>query len=505
MPIRLQLRRGLSTQWTSANPTLANGEIGLETDTRLFKIGDGTTAWNSLAYGGLMGATGPTGSTGATGMTGPLGTGPTGSTGTTGPTGTTGMTGPLGTGPTGATGNTGPTGVAGQDGVSGGLSLFLDTAGGTAPQTGTIALTPNAGTQTTITTTQSGTNDVLIGTFVTNGGVLTSTFIPPGLWDFSIHCFADKVGVTIYADLYSVDSDGTSNPVLIATGSSAADGVGTTLNEIVTSVYVPSTTLADSTKRLRARIYANFSGAIGSTSFTAAFRSGALSHVHTSLAVIGNTGPTGNTGATGAASTITGPTGPFGFTGPQGVQGFQGNQGIQGTAGPTGPQGVQGIQGLLGNTGATGSLGTGPTGPTGPTISSVSTLTVTSNLTVTGVTSLQEIQETVSSVVSPGASTTLDWTVSAIYYVTSMSANFTVNITNLPTTANRVYVVTLILVQGATPYYANVLQIAGSATTIRWPGASAPTATANRTEVQTFTLYYSGAAWTALGQLTSFG
>ena len=48
--VRLQLRRGESTQWDTANPTLAAGEIGIETDTNTFKFGDGSTPWNSLSY-----------------------------------------------------------------------------------------------------------------------------------------------------------------------------------------------------------------------------------------------------------------------------------------------------------------------------------------------------------------------------------------------------------------------------------------------------------------------
>jgi hypothetical protein len=52
MPVntRLQVRRGSASTWTSTNPTLSAGEIGYETDTGLFKIGDGTTAWTSLSY-----------------------------------------------------------------------------------------------------------------------------------------------------------------------------------------------------------------------------------------------------------------------------------------------------------------------------------------------------------------------------------------------------------------------------------------------------------------------
>lgn len=42
--------RGLAADWTGNNPTLAAGEIGIETDTNKMKIGDGTTAWTSLLY-----------------------------------------------------------------------------------------------------------------------------------------------------------------------------------------------------------------------------------------------------------------------------------------------------------------------------------------------------------------------------------------------------------------------------------------------------------------------
>jgi hypothetical protein len=48
--VRLQLRRGLADDWFDANPTLAAGEIGIETDTNTFKFGDGNTPWNSLEY-----------------------------------------------------------------------------------------------------------------------------------------------------------------------------------------------------------------------------------------------------------------------------------------------------------------------------------------------------------------------------------------------------------------------------------------------------------------------
>lgn len=46
----IQFRRGTAAAWTSANPVLSAGEPGFESDTNKQKIGDGTTAWNSLPY-----------------------------------------------------------------------------------------------------------------------------------------------------------------------------------------------------------------------------------------------------------------------------------------------------------------------------------------------------------------------------------------------------------------------------------------------------------------------
>jgi len=50
--LQIQLRRDTASNWTTNNPTLAQGEFGYETDTGLLKLGNGGTAWNSLAYFG---------------------------------------------------------------------------------------------------------------------------------------------------------------------------------------------------------------------------------------------------------------------------------------------------------------------------------------------------------------------------------------------------------------------------------------------------------------------
>jgi len=66
-PIKFQLRRDTSSNWTAANPILYAGEPGVETNTGQIKVGDGARNWNALPYVGYGGATGPTG---------PFGSGP---------------------------------------------------------------------------------------------------------------------------------------------------------------------------------------------------------------------------------------------------------------------------------------------------------------------------------------------------------------------------------------------------------------------------------------------
>lgn len=49
---RIILRNDTAAKWKLINPVLKLGEMGIETDTNMFKFGDGVTAWNDLAYAG---------------------------------------------------------------------------------------------------------------------------------------------------------------------------------------------------------------------------------------------------------------------------------------------------------------------------------------------------------------------------------------------------------------------------------------------------------------------
>ena len=89
--IQLQFRRDTSHNWACTNPVLASGEMGIEIDTHMFKIGDGCSPWVNLPYGGIQGPRGPQGPSG-----GSSGSGVTGPQGSTGPIGVPGQGVPVG-------------------------------------------------------------------------------------------------------------------------------------------------------------------------------------------------------------------------------------------------------------------------------------------------------------------------------------------------------------------------------------------------------------------------
>ena len=55
MAIQIQLRRGTATNWFTANPILAVGEMAIESDSDRYKLGNGINRWNELTYGGFVG------------------------------------------------------------------------------------------------------------------------------------------------------------------------------------------------------------------------------------------------------------------------------------------------------------------------------------------------------------------------------------------------------------------------------------------------------------------
>lgn len=142
IPIRVQHKRMLASDWANSSLVLLDGELGVESDTGKVKVGNGRDRFSSLQY-----LTGPKGERGERGEQGPKGAdgvmrfeelttqqreslrgaqgpaGPAGPIGPQGPQGIQGQTGPKGDagprGERGPIGQTGPQGVQGPPGPAG--------------------------------------------------------------------------------------------------------------------------------------------------------------------------------------------------------------------------------------------------------------------------------------------------------------------------------------------------------------------------------------------------
>jgi len=190
--------------------------------------------------------------------------------------------------------------------------------------------------------------------------------------------------------------------------------------------------------------------------------------------------------------------GTFGLSG-AGSTGTTGSVGPTGATGSVGPTGATGSAGSTGPTGATGSAG--PTGPTGPTFTGGN---ITS-IAVSGTTTLQQVQIIGQTITNATGTVDHNWSTGDIFYHSNIQANFTVNITNIPTTSDKAYNLTLILNQGSSAYFANALQVNGVSVQIYWANSSIPSANANKKDLQSFALYYTASSWNAYCQLSTFG
>jgi hypothetical protein len=70
MAVKIQFRRDTAANWLAVNPILAEGELGLETDTGKFKLGIGATEWIYLLYVATKGTDGADGADGTDGADG---------------------------------------------------------------------------------------------------------------------------------------------------------------------------------------------------------------------------------------------------------------------------------------------------------------------------------------------------------------------------------------------------------------------------------------------------
>jgi hypothetical protein len=101
-------------------------------------------------------------------------------------------------------------------------------------------------------------------------------------------------------------------------------------------------------------------------------------------------------------------------------------------------------------------------------------------------------------------SLTFDWSKNSVWTLSSLSTNFTANFINMPINENNSYVVLLNLLQANYPFYTSTIKINSNDAEIRWANGVTPNPSANKVELESFTLFYMN-QWIALGQYVSFG
>lgn len=143
-----------------------------------------------------------------------------------------------------------------------------------------------------------------------------------------------------------------------------------------------------------------------------------------------------------------------------------------------------------------------------PNISGSLTSSSQPNITSLGFTETLGTKKLIQNLVSITGATgvvTHDTSAATIFWHSGVVANFTPNFTNLETTPNRVSVISIVVIQGATPYIPSALQINGTSQTIRWIGSTAPTGSPSKTDLFSFSCIYIGGTWVVLGQYANYG
>jgi hypothetical protein len=129
-------------------------------------------------------------------------------------------------------------------------------------------------------------------------------------------------------------------------------------------------------------------------------------------------------------------------------------------------------------------------------------VTSTGNVAISGRIDKTTIRESVADASVSASVVTADYATGDIFYLgTAPGSNFTVNLTNAPTDDGKAVTVVIFVTQGATGYYPNVVQVAGSAQTIKWANGAAPTPTssAGKIDIFSFTFVRRSSAWTVFG------
>jgi len=337
----IRFRRGTAAQWASANPVLSAGEMGLETDTRKFKFGNGSLQWNSISYASAVGAKGEGFLISETAPVGPdIGdvwycndtTGDLAgrsfirydgywveiNPGTLGPKGDAGTIA-VGTVTTGAPGSSA---TITNSGTASSATLNFTIPRGDVGATGATGSTGATGAAATIA----------VGTTTTGAAGSSATVTNSGTSSAATFNFTIPRG-----DTGATGATGSAGPANTLTVSGTTTGAAGSSASVTVSGTSPNQSLAFTIPR-------GDTGATGATGSTGAAGAAATIAVGTTT-----------TGAAGSSATVTNSgtssAAVFDFTIPAGATGATGATGNTGATGSQGPSGVVAVTSPITNSG----------------------------------------------------------------------------------------------------------------------------------------------------------
>ena len=115
------------------------------------------------------------------------------------------------------------------------------------------------------------------------------------------------------------------------------------------------------------------------------------------------------------------------------------------------------------------------------------------------------MQEAFDTLINSTGTVSHDCSTGHIFYHTTPSADWTVNLTNLSLTAEYGATISIVVNQGGTAFMPTALQIGGVAQAIKWQGNSNPSGTASGIDVVSFSILNDGGTYVVMGQSVSFG
>jgi len=131
--------------------------------------------------------------------------------------------------------------------------------------------------------------------------------------------------------------------------------------------------------------------------------------------------------------------------------------------------------------------------------------TFLTNVSISGITTVHGTNEEFATLTSSTGTVNHDCSAGHIFYHTTPSSDFSVNLINLTLSAEHATTISIVINQGATAYTITSLEIAGSPVTIKWQGNNTPSGTSSGIDNFTFSILNDGGTYVVLGQSVSFG